>query len=158
VNLPGPDFITSIRKSNFNNLRDTGMVHASAFGNDKVVARGAKPSVGGQSQRIIFKQHPEVDCIVHFHCPLKEKYVGSISTRSQKMLECGSHECGENTSRGLKPYITVSGLETGIHKGTLKAVMLDKHGPNIVFSKGMNPQTVIDFIETHWDLDRSTRE
>lgn len=158
VNLPGPEFITSIRKSNFNNLAETGMVFAEALGNDRVVAHGAKPSVGGQSQRIIFERHPDHDCIVHFHCPLKKESVGSISTVSQKFFECGSHECGQNTADGLFPYISLQGLETGRSKGGLMAVMLDKHGPNIVFNKNMRPETVIEFIEQHWDLEGSTRE
>ena len=33
----------------------------------------------GQSQRIIFKEHPELDCIVHFHCPVKEEYKKHVS-------------------------------------------------------------------------------
>lgn len=144
IKVDDSHFITSLRKSNFNELATTGMVRVDAQGDDLVVAHGAKPSVGGQSQRIIFAAHPETDCIVHFHCPLRTR--GAVSTRSQKNHECGSHECGQNTSDGLESY------------GSIKAVMLDKHGPNIVFPKDIDPGIVIDFIETHWDLERSTRE
>jgi hypothetical protein len=144
VKAEGDQFITSIRKSNFNNLADVGMVLVTADDRDHVIAHGAKPSVGGQSQRIIFNEHPDVDCIVHFHCP--ERKPGTVNGKRQKFLECGSHECGQNTSNGLESY------------GALKAVMLEKHGPNIVFNRNMDPNTVIEFIETHWDLERSTRE
>jgi hypothetical protein len=143
-------FLTSIRKTNFNDLSDVGMVLVEAIPNsDKVIAYGAKPSVGGQSQRIVFTEHPGYNCIVHFHCPLRDN--ADISTRAQKPYECGSHECGKNTSDGLTEYQNLDGPK-------VKAVMLDKHGPNIVFNRNINPQAVIDFIERNWDLDRSTSE
>lgn len=160
-----PQFITSRRGVNFNELEKVGMVAVMAEGDDKVVAIGGKPSVGGQSQRIIFAEHPDLDCIVHFHCPLRpdaqltrveEKFgIGptSISVRSQEAHECGSHECGKNTSDGLK-MVLVNGQGTPL----MKAVMLDKHGPNIVFNKNVHPSKVIDFIERHWDLERQTSE
>jgi hypothetical protein len=66
--------------------------------------------------------------------------------------ECGSHECGQNTSDGLELFVEDK------HGHRLKAVMLDKHGPNIVFNKNMDPNTVIEFIERYWDLGRSTSE
>jgi hypothetical protein len=96
-------FITSKRKSDFNNLSNVGMVLCEAKGDDEVIAYGAKPSVGGQSQRIVFKEHPEMDCIVHFHCP--PKYPAELSVRSQAAHECGSHECGMNTSKGLREEV-----------------------------------------------------
>jgi hypothetical protein len=144
VKVADDQIVTSIRKSNFNELDKTGMVLIETVGPNQVVAHGAKPSVGGQSQRIIFEEHPDLDCIVHFHCPLRSP--GAVSTRPQRPFECGSHECGKNTSDGLEAY------------GSLKAVMLDQHGPNIVFNRDIDPNVVIDFIETHWDLERSTRE
>ena len=39
----------------------------------------------------------------------------------------------------------------------LAAVMLDKHGPNIVFSDKADPQMVIDFIMSNFDLSKQTR-
>jgi hypothetical protein len=137
------DFITSKRRTNFNQLDQVGMVRCQAVSEGAVVAYGAKPSVGGQSQRIIFREHPEMDCIVHFHCPVKSGV--NVSTRSQAEHECGSHQCGQNTSDGLKE------VAPGI-----KCVFLDNHGPNIVFNHKTNPQEVINYIDQHFDLAKST--
>jgi hypothetical protein len=138
-------FITSIRKTNFNELNKVGMVGIESIGRDRVVAFGAKPSVGGMSQRIIFNKYPDLDCIVHFHC--QQKAGSLVPVRSQKEFECGSHECGQNTADGLKEF------ENGIY-----AVMLDKHGPNIVFKKNTDPNQVIQFIEKNFDLQHQTSE
>lgn len=135
-------FLTSIRKSNFNELSKIGLVKVETDGEDHVIAYGAKPSVGGQSQRIIFSEHSEYDSIVHFHCPIKEG--SSVPVVSQREYECGSHQCGQNTSNGLKKF------------GNLSAVMLDNHGPNIVFHHSIDPQEVIDFIEKNFDLSAKT--
>lgn len=143
----GPDgkIITSKRWSNFNKLKETGMVMIEPRGRDEVIAYGGKPSVGGQSQRIIFSEHPEADNIVHFHCPLKSKPADKISLRDQRPYECGSHECGKNTSDGLKP------VEDGIW-----VVMLDNHGPNIVYRKDVPAERVINVIERNFDLNAKT--
>jgi ribulose-5-phosphate 4-epimerase/fuculose-1-phosphate aldolase len=119
------------------------MVRCEYEGDDKVIAHGAKPSVGGQSQRIIFKEHPDIDCIVHFHCPMN-KDVEHIPLVSQKPYECGSVDCGKNCSDGLKQI------------GNLKVVMLDNHGPNIVFSKNTPAREVIEFIDQNFDLLNKT--
>ncbi len=155
-------FVTSRRSTNFNNLEHVGMVTVEVLDDDRVLAYGSKPSVGGQSQRIIFKEHPDVDCIVHFHCPLREESKLTIPVAEQWPYECGSHECGKNTSDHLKTF------ETGLHNPTVaklvgkgpyvKAVMLDKHGPNIVFHRDIDPDEVIQFIDQNWDLSRSTSE
>ncbi len=142
-------FITSRRKTDFNQLRDVGMVVVEAIDDTQVIAYGGKPSVGGQSQRIIFRDHPEMDCIVHFHCPLKPGV--AFPTASQYYHECGSHECGKNTSQWLQTFKTDKG-------STVKAIMLDKHGPNIVFNRDIDPTEVMRFIDEHWDLSRSTSE
>jgi hypothetical protein len=137
---------TSRRKSNFNNLENDGLLHVEVVGDDEVISYGGKPSVGGQSQRIIFSQHPDVDCIIHFHCPLREAYRNDlVPRRSQRAVECGSHECGRNTSEGLAE------VWPGI-----KAVMLDEHGPNICFSAHHDPAHVIEFIEAYWRLEEKT--
>jgi hypothetical protein len=68
-------FVTSKRKTDFNRLPEVGMVLVKTDGPDTVLAYGAKPSVGGQSQRIIFKDHPGYDCVLHFHC----KYTDSMT-------------------------------------------------------------------------------
>lgn len=135
-------FLTSKRKTNFNDLKTNGLVKVIIDGQDTVIAYGAKPSVGGQSQRIIFSEHNDYDCIVHFHCPIKPS--SKVPVVSQREYECGSHECGKNTSNGLKRF------------GNLSAVMLDNHGPNIVFNHSIDPQEVIDFIEENFDLTGKT--
>lgn len=135
-------FITSRRKVDFNKLPEIGMVLVESDGPDHVVAHGFKPSVGGMSQRIIFSEHPDVDCIVHAHVPLKPG--AKIPVRSQREYECGSHQCGKNTSDGLQDF------------DGIRAVMLDKHGPNIVFNRNTDPKKVIDFIEQNFDLTGRT--
>lgn len=80
---------------------------------------------------------------------------GDIPMRSQEPFECGSHECGKNTSDGLMVF---NSYNSSLKYPGVKAVMLEKHGPNIVFNKNVDPQLVIDFIEKHWDLERSTSE
>jgi len=141
VKVDSKKFLTSKRKSNFNHLEELAVVMPN--GDNEVWSQGGKPSVGGQSQRIIFREHPEMDCIVHFHCPPKPD--AKLSVRSQAAHECGSHECGQNTSDGLREE--TSGI---------KCVYLDNHGPNIVFNRSIEPQKVIDFIESNFDLTKST--
>jgi len=138
-------FLTSIRKTNFNQIERNGMVLVKTDGPDNVISYGAKPSVGGQSQRIIFNTYGDTDCIVHFHCPIKANPANDIPVVSQREYECGSHECGQNTANGLQMVVP------GIY-----AVMLDNHGPNIVFNHDIDPETVIDFIKKNFDLGSST--
>jgi ribulose-5-phosphate 4-epimerase/fuculose-1-phosphate aldolase len=156
---------TSRRKSNFNDLAKDGLLRIDTVGDDQVIAYGAKPSVGGQSQRIIFDQHPDVDCIVHFHCPMKPKREESRQTiprRPQRPYECGSHECGQNTSDGLKQMEGAAGIAMALagpgarDRSDIKAVMLDEHGPNICFSREASPEIVIGFIEEIFDLEAKT--
>lgn len=135
-------FLTSIRKSNFNDLDQNGLVLVKTDGPDSVIAYGSKPSVGGQSQRIVFGEHQEYDCVVHFHCPKKPG--SEVPTVSQREFECGSHECGRNTSQGLKKF------------GNLSAVYLDEHGPNVVFHHDIDPKEVTDFIDSNFDLSGKT--
>lgn len=144
VKLSDTEFLTSIRKSNFNDLEKNGMVYVKTDGPDTVLAYGAKPSVGGQSQRIVFRNHEGMDCIVHFHSPFKVNRADDIPVVSQREVECGSHQCGKNTSDNLKQF------------GNIKAVMLNNHGPNIVFNKNTDPQEVIDFIDRNFDLSQKT--
>ncbi|HTK60082.1 MAG TPA: phosphopantothenoylcysteine decarboxylase, partial [Candidatus Baltobacteraceae bacterium] len=82
VKVDARTILTSRRKTDFNKLGEIGLVKVEADGEDSVVAYGSKPSVGGQSQRIIFKEHPDVDCIVHFHCPKKPE--SQVPMRSQR--------------------------------------------------------------------------
>lgn len=144
VKLSDTEFLTSIRRSDFNKLNENGLVYVRTDGPDTVIAYGAKPSVGGQSQRIIFNDHAGMDCVLHFHSPLKENHVDKIPVVSQREVECGSMQCGKQTSEGLKQF------------GNLKAVMLDQHGPNIVFSRDIDPKEVIEFIDANFDLTKKT--
>ncbi len=140
----GPDeFLTSRRKTNFNDMGNVGLVRVKTKGDNEVFAEGGKPSVGGQSQRIVFAEHPEADCIVHFHCPPTQE--ANVHTAYQWAFECGSHECGQNTSRNL--------VDVG---NGIKAVYLDNHGPNIVFPSSVDPQDVIQYIDTHFDLSQKS--
>jgi ribulose-5-phosphate 4-epimerase/fuculose-1-phosphate aldolase len=149
VKVDDQTFLTSIRKSNFKDIDKNGLLLVKTDGPDNVTAYGLteggkvlKPSVGGQSQRIVFSDHPDLDCIVHFHCPIKKE--SNVRTVSQWQYECGSHQCGKNTSDGLEEH------------GNLFAVYLEKHGPNIVFNRSVDPQEVIDFIEANFDLNGKT--
>lgn len=140
-------FLSSIRKTDINKIRETGMVLVHSDGDHSVIAHGARPSVGGQSQRIVFADHPDVQCIVHFHCPMRP---GSrVPVRSQREFECGSHECGRNTSDGMVEFRLPNGQ-------SLQAVMLDQHGPNVAFSVDMDPLEVIRFIEENFVLEGIT--
>ncbi len=153
VRLSDTEFLTSIRKSDFNRLAEIGLVYVKTDGPDTVLAYGAKPSVGGQSQRKVFKDHPGMDCIVHFHCPLRSNInAENIPVRSQREVECGSHQCGQNTSDGLGTFLVWDGPTS--YK--IKAVMLDQHGPNIVFSKDVPAKAIINFINTCFDLSEKT--
>jgi hypothetical protein len=144
VKLDNGKFLTSRRKTDFNNLYNVGLVMIETDGPDSVIAHGSRPSVGGQSQRIVFAEHPDADCIVHAHVPMRKNAPDAIPVRSQREFECGSHECGQNTSRGLKKF------------GNLYAVYLQNHGPNIVFHRDTDPKEVIAFIERNFDLTGKT--
>lgn len=147
IKVSATEILTSIRKTNFNNLESVGLVKVESKNKDEVIAHGFRPSVGGQSQRIIFSEHEE-DCIVHFHCPTKPEAI-DIPVKPQWVNECGSHECGMNTSRGLKQFDLGEG-------DTLKVVYLDDHGPNIVFKKETDAQKVINFINNNFALSEKT--
>lgn len=136
--------LSSRRKTNFNNIKDVGMVQVSYSPEGKITAYGGKPSAGARAQLEVYKQHPDKDCIVHFHCPLKPG--AEISTVEQRPYECGSYECGANTANGLTEY----------EQDGIAAVMLDEHGPNVVFRRDSDPQKVIEFIEKNFDLTAKT--
>lgn len=148
VKLSPTSILTTRRKHNFNRVERDLLVRVDYEGLDRVVAHGFKPSVGGQSQRIIFDQHPDAECIVHFHSPFRGADKGGfpdlIPTALQWPYECGSHQCGENTSTNLKDF------------DGIKAVMLHEHGPNIVFNRNTDADKIIKFIEANFDLDHKT--
>lgn len=150
VKISDTEILTSIRKSNFNELGNVGLVRVASIGENEVIAYGARPSVGGQSQRQIFAAHKETN-IAHFHCPVRTDatHLAQIPVRSQWPNECGSHECGANTSRGL--------YEIDLGEGhSLKVVFLDNHGPNIVFADTVPAEKITDFIADNFDLSAKT--
>jgi len=159
VKLNDTTFLTSKRKTNFNDLDRVGLVKVTTDGPDSVIAYGAKPSVGGQSQRIVFSDHKDYDCIVHFHCPKKPDSV--VPVVSQKEFECGSHECGKNTSAGLQGFVydvaenTYKVAGPGV-KPDFSAVFLKNHGPNIVFHSSVNPAIITGFIDANFNLGQKT--
>ena len=141
----GKCLFSSRRKQNYNLDGGRDLVQVE-FKDDKVIAYGAKPSAGTRSQWAVLQEFREYDCILHFHCPAKPG--SGVTVRPQHDYECGSHECGASTLLGMHRFCD----------GQLAAVMLDKHGPNIVFNRKVNPQIVIDFIEANFDLTKRSDE
>lgn len=145
---------SSRRKHNFNRIEDRDLVRVE-FTEDRPVAYGFKPSAGVRSQYDVLQRlnqdlgYVGYDCIVHFHCPLRpgkarDIFVegeGGITVMPQWPFECGSHECGDNTANGMR--MVAPGIQ---------AVMLDQHGPNIVFHRGIDPSKVISFIDENFNL------
>lgn len=144
--------ICSIRKQNYNDIENVGMVKVITE-NDKVVAFGAKPSVGDATQRELFRRYPRYDCIIHFHSSLKISSRSVINIANQFNFECGStgnnDSCAYNTTTNMKEYVLNDGSR--IH-----AVHLDHHGPNIMFSSKTNPNFINQFINEHWNIDKQT--
>lgn len=139
--VPGV-LISSRRKQNYNRRECRDMVRVE-FRGDEMIAYGAKPSAGTTSQYAVLSQFPDFDCIVHFHCPMRPG--SKVIVRSQQELECGSHECGTNTWKGMMRF------------GNLAAVMLDQHGPNVIFSSfATDPDEVIKFIGENFDFSVRT--
>ena len=140
--VEGQDFqrISSVRKVNHNRVFQEGV--AKIYINRSLIeAGGAKPSVGEHTQQMIYQElQGKVHSIIHFHCPLKNPNKFK-ARRKQFAYECGSVECGMNTTKGMQDF------GDGIY-----AVHLDQHGPNIAFHRDTDPQKVIEFIDTHWDL------
>jgi hypothetical protein len=139
--------LTSRRKTNYTVEGGVDLVEVEYDGSDKVIAYGAKPSVGGQSQRIIFDSYPDIDCIAHAHIEMRpdardrDKIAMDMG---QWGRECGSFQCGQAVS-DLIP------VAQGV-----RAVMIDNHGPNIVFSRDTPAEEIIDFIDANFDLARKT--
>lgn len=136
--------LSSRRKTNFNDIANVGLVEVQYGENGQLTAYGSKPSAGARAQIEVYDAHPDKDCIVHFHCPTREDAV--IHTIEQRPYECGSLECGINTAEGLQTNAD----------GDIAAVMLEKHGPNIVFNHNTDPKKVIQFIEENFDLTAKT--
>ena len=128
-------FLSSQRKADHNLVFSEGMTSVAVI-DDKFYATGArKPSVGARSQWLMLSENPGLDCIIHTHNPLKEG--SDISVIPQRPFQCGSHECGTNTLNSLEDF------------DGIKAVFLDKHGVNILFSSREDPEKVIRFIKNN---------
>jgi hypothetical protein len=134
-------FYSSQRKVNHNDVFKNGMTKVCVRKSGRIDAYGShKPSVGARSQKLLFDEYPDYDCIVHIHTPLKDG-IRDIGWAAQRPFQCGSLECGMNTLEGMRD------IEDGI-----KAVFLEKHGPNILFKSSIDPQKVIDFIDNNFEL------
>ncbi len=160
--LNANSFLSSQRKANHNKVFDEGMSIVSVSHkyndlssidylneNDEIftVSGKRKASVGARSQWLILKQNPGYDCIIHTHNPRKENSL--IPIASQREFQCGSLECGLNTVNHMAEY-------SGKY-GNIKAVYLDKHGANILFSSDTDPNKVIDFIKDNLELGVKTK-
>ena len=140
-----PTYMRSSRRGhNFTMESDRRLIDAQCMPGGSIRAYGAKPSAGARSQMQLFADHPEYDCIVHFHCKMREG--SEIPVRKQEAFECGSIECGVNTSDGIKDM------------GGIGAVMLEKHGPNIMFKATDDPERVIEFVKKNFDLSQGTSD
>ncbi len=145
VRVSEGECLTSRRKTDYTAPGGLDLVRVEYDGLDRVLAHGAKPSVGGQSQRVVFQEHEGLDCIVHAHVPLRPDAPDVVPVAPQAPYECGSHQCGQNTSRNLQD------MGGGVH-----CVMLDNHGPNVVFGRDTDPQAVIAFLERNFVLEGKT--
>ncbi len=149
IRLEGGSMYSSTRKRDHNDVANDGLIFVTPDANNKniLLSYGAgKPSAGARSQYLLLEENPEMDYIVHFHCPLREDARDDIQVQSQREFECGSIECGLNTVKGMKAF----------NDGRIKAVMLDNHGPNIMFSEDATPEEVIEFIDANFDLSGKT--
>lgn len=132
---------SSIRKSDYTKeLKLTKLQYSLDH-----VYSGVKPSAGAVTQKLLLDKNPEYDCIIHFHC--REKDGVKFSSRKQRNFECGSLECGLNTLDGLQEIKLNS-------KTKIKIVMLEKHGPNILFRSKDNPEDIISFITKHFETNK----
>lgn len=129
----------------FNHVRSHLSLAAPAFGETAI-------ELAAQLYRVILEQNrrrPQ-----HFIALLECALLGlalilSAGYAEQWPNECGSHECGKNTSDHLETVDLCDGHQ-------LKAVYLDSHGPNVVFSRSVPPEKVIAYIDRTFDLDRKT--
>ena len=140
--------VSSVRKVDHNNVFTDGVAKIFPQEDGSIVAEGAKPSVGEHTQSMIYERlGDKVDSIIHFHCPLKKGSPMHAYTRSQEAFECGSDECGLNTTEGM--FEVAEGVWV---------VHLEGHGPNIAFSKDVDSKYVIKIIKDNWDLDKKIAE
>ena len=136
-------FISSQRKVNHNDVFEVGLSLVEIGDDDTFTVFGTKKaSVGAKSQWLMYQENPDYDCIIHVHCPIKEG--SQVLVVPQKPFQCGSLECGMNTVNNLVDY------------DGIKAVYLDKHGPNILFKSTQDPNMVMKFINDNFQLGIKT--
>jgi hypothetical protein len=142
---------SSRRKQNYNKAGGTDLckVEFDLANNMQTVTTpiaSMKASAGARSQFHVLQKFKELDCIIHFHCPLKPDYDKRIGIRPQRLFECGSTECGLNTVAGMSKI-----------DNDFAVVMLDKHGPNICFSSKADPKKIVEFIKNNFDLTKRAK-
>ena len=136
-------FLSSQRKANHNKVFENGMSLVGVNDDESFTVYGSrKASVGARSQWMILQAHPGYDCIVHTHSPLKPG--SKVPITPQKPYQCGSLECGLNTLNHMADF------------DGIRAVYLEKHGPNVLFKSTDDPQRIIDFLEANFQLDIKT--
>jgi len=126
-------FLSSQRRADHNKVFEEGMTFVTVIDGQFKALGERKPSVGAQSQWLMFNEHPDYDCIIHTHNPLKEG--SKVPVVEQKPYQCGSLECGINTVNNLKDF------------DGIKAVFLNKHGINILFKSTNDSKKIINFIK-----------
>lgn len=143
--VTGKDYarVSSVRKTNHNRVLQDGAAKIYGYENGRIMAGGARPSVGEHTQDEIYKHFPQIDSIVHFHCPRRPG--SDLPSASQWAFECGSVQCGHNTASNMRE------VEDGIW-----VVDLDGHGPNIGFRRDVPAERVIGFIDRHFDIADKT--
>ena len=137
-------FLSSQRKANHNRVFEEGLSLVDVGDDNEyfTVTGTRKASVGARSQWMILQENPGYDCIVHTHSPMKDASL--VPSTPQKPYQCGSLECGLNTLNHMKDF------------GIVKAVYLEKHGPNILFKSSSDPDEVLNFIKENFQLNIKT--
>ena len=132
-------FLSSQRKMDHTMVFLNGLTKVIRSEDGQTAYGTHKPSVGATSQRLVFDEYPDYDCIVHTHNPKRSE--SDLPVAYQRPYQCGSLECGQNTVTHMKVY-----------DDDIAAVYLDKHGANILFKSSGDPLKVLDFIKTHLRL------
>lgn len=137
-------YVCSMRKVDFNQIKGKGLLSVVYDTKKGILKSSGKPSVGVIfTQRKAFEAFPDMKYIVHFHCPRREDSPDDIRIQKQWPFECGTEQCADNTVRGMMRFGT---------SGNIVAVMLEKHGPNILFNDYTNVEELCQFIDRNFDL------
>ena len=177
--VTGKDYkrVSSVRKANHNRVMEEGVAKIVSDNGDRIVAMGARPSVGEHTQRMIYEEISRKDwpklkdgeaaSIVHFHCPLRPEAQAPVGddvwAKEGKRIKSLVFGMMQPPTRPQKPYECGS-VQCGTNTAEgmdvadigVWAVHLEGHGPNIAWSRDADPQRVINYIEKHWDLDQKS--